>query len=322
MISPRTQPGSFIATSELPARRIDLQRMRVRTGPELSWRELRRLVSGEGLEILDELPGTELVFTARGARGARGDGAREACRMRVDPDGWGGAWITRELRAVDPKGARLRKTGLLRPGAWRNLSVRLGEGASIEETLPFPMDERIASPRVRRTLSTTIEAPPSRVWPWLMQMGCRRGGWYTYDRLDNGGVPSADEVIPGLQQLRVGDLIPWKPDGRDGYTVLALAEEEFLVLGSASLLDPFRHPDSLYVDTWTFMLEPIGAEATRLMTRIRADYPPGWQMSVLSSWLRFVHGVMGRAQLRHLKRRIETREARGLTGLRSGLRSV
>jgi hypothetical protein len=58
------------------------------------------------------------------------------------------------------------------------------------------------------TRAITIGAAPERVWPWLVQIGSGRAGWYSYDRLDNAGVPSATEIIPALQQLTAGDLVP------------------------------------------------------------------------------------------------------------------
>src|SRR5262249_60745902 len=55
------------------------------------------------------------------------------------------------------------------------------------------------------TMGVTIDAPPDQVWPWLVQMGGDRGGWYSWDRLDNGGRPSATEVHPEWQGLALGD---------------------------------------------------------------------------------------------------------------------
>jgi hypothetical protein len=54
-------------------------------------------------------------------------------------------------------------------------------------------------------LTITIRARPAEIWPWLVQMGCRRAGWYSYDGLDNGGVPSAERIVPELQRAEVGE---------------------------------------------------------------------------------------------------------------------
>ena len=56
-------------------------------------------------------------------------------------------------------------------------------------------------------MAVTIDAPPDQVWPWLVQMGGDRGGWYSWDRLDNGGRPSATEVHPEWQDLAFGDYV-------------------------------------------------------------------------------------------------------------------
>jgi hypothetical protein len=56
------------------------------------------------------------------------------------------------------------------------------------------------------TRAITIDAPPADVWPWLVQAGYRRAGFYSYDLLDNLGRPSADAVLPEWQHPRVGDL--------------------------------------------------------------------------------------------------------------------
>jgi hypothetical protein len=136
-------------------------------------------------------------------------------------------------------------------------------------------------------------------------MGCRRAGWYSIDRLDNGGIPSARRVIPELQQIRVGDVLPWKPEGEDGFTVLSQKENEALVLGTADLLKGPHLPSTPFDDTWVFVLEPIGEQATRLMTRVRADSRPALRMRLMGMWLSLAHWIMERAQLRNLKRRVE-----------------
>lgn len=82
-------------------------------------------------------------------------------------------------------------------------------GATAEEAArPLPGDGLVAKADYVATRAITIDAPPHQVWPWLVQIGSGRAGWYTYDRLDNAGMPSATEILPQLQQLAVGDLIP------------------------------------------------------------------------------------------------------------------
>ena len=81
-------------------------------------------------------------------------------------------------------------------------------------------------------MAVTIEAPPEQVWPWLVQMGWDRGGWYSWDRLDNAGRPSATEVHPEWQDLAFGDYVKaWSPGGSmDAWQVVALEQDRFLGL--------------------------------------------------------------------------------------------
>ena len=74
-------------------------------------------------------------------------------------------------------------------------------------------DDILSDAHAQLTHATTIDAPPGDVWPWLLQMGCQRAGWYSWDALDNAGLRSADRIIPELQHLAVGDVLPG-PAGR------------------------------------------------------------------------------------------------------------
>jgi hypothetical protein len=60
----------------------------------------------------------------------------------------------------------------------------------------LPGDEVIPHPISSQTHAITIDVPPDKVWPWLVQMGCGRAGWYSYDLLDNGGRHSATTINP------------------------------------------------------------------------------------------------------------------------------
>src|SRR4051812_39234872 len=93
-----------------------------------------------------------------------------------------------------------------------------------ERRAQLPGDDIIARPVVQTDHAVTIDAPPSAVWPWLIQMGWGRGGWYTarwVDKLffpENG--PSADRVEADLQHIQVGDFIPdGPPETKCGLTV-------------------------------------------------------------------------------------------------------
>jgi hypothetical protein len=178
----------------------------------------------------------------------------------------------------------------------------------IHEQLTLPGDELLPEARAEVTHAVDIEAAPEEVFPWLLQMGRRRGGWYSWDFLDNGGVPSADRIIPELQQLAVGDVLPIREAGPEGLAVLLLEPPRALVLGDVSLLGAGEERGSKPSrGTWAFLLEPEGERGTRLLTRVRVEYEPDARTAILRPLITLVHGVMERKQLRTLKRRVEAR---------------
>jgi pimeloyl-ACP methyl ester carboxylesterase len=174
----------------------------------------------------------------------------------------------------------------------------------------LPGDELLPSARAEVTHHVDIEAPPDEVWPWLVQMGRRRAGWYSWDLLDNGGVPSADRVVPELQRLSVGDILPIKAKGTEGFAVLVLDRPRALVVGDPTLL-PNRTRSDPHAPraTWAFALEPQGTASTRLRVRVRAEYEPSLAASLSRPIVAALHEIMERKQLRTLKERIEARSA-------------
>jgi hypothetical protein len=159
----------------------------------------------------------------------------------------------------------------------------------------LPGDGLVADARVGWTHAITIRARPAEIWPWLVQMGCRRAGWYSYDGLDNRGVPSAERILPELQHVQVGDLFPQRPKAEDLFVVRIVEPQRALVLG-----------DGAGSMSWAFVLEPVNDTNTRLITRSRGAY----DRLALGLMLRLVwhpvHFGMQRRQLLGLKRRAET----------------
>jgi hypothetical protein len=106
-------------------------------------------------------------------------------------------------------------------------------GATDDEiTGPYPGAELVPEGQRAATMAVTIGAPPGQVWPWLAQMGWNRGGWYSWDRIDNAGRPSATQVHPEWQDLTVGDqLRAWSPGGLLApWEVATLEPDRFLGL--------------------------------------------------------------------------------------------
>ena len=144
----------------------------------------------------------------------------------------------------------------------------------IMEQSELPGEELIPTPRKITTHSITIAAPSELVWPWLVQLGAGRAGWYSYDRIDNGGVPSARRIIPELQDIAVGDIMPAVPGTRDGFIIQKILPGKALVL-IVPIQTAAQEPDALVRMngelrvSWVLLLESIGREKTRLISRGR-----------------------------------------------------
>jgi hypothetical protein len=192
----------------------------------------------------------------------------------------------------------------------------LGWGASRKERRQsLPGDDLVAA-RWQTTRGIDIAAPAEEVWPWLVQMGYGRGGWYSYDWLERrvgagefveGG--SAKRLAPLLQQLAVGDTMALSPAG--GLTVAVLEPARALVLHyRMNLLTaaPARDSDPAILDwTWAFVLTPVSETSCRLLARVRADYRPSWLRPLLPFLLEPVHFLMERKMLRTIEQRVRRR---------------
>ncbi len=193
-------------------------------------------------------------------------------------------------------------------------------------------DDIITDPTALETRAIVVDAPPDRIWPWLVQMGYGRAGWYSYDAIDMTG-GSARDIVPELQHLAVGDIVPTHPGG--GFEVRILEPDHALVLYSdtslvkrqAEAAKAAGHeppPANLqatstfltasqpmdFAASWAFILEPLDGERTRLVERFRvrfgADDRP-WTKATLPV-VGFGVFLMVRRQLLGLRDRVEGME--------------
>ena len=245
-----------------------------------------------------------------------------AWAVRVLPRGEHDARVEVELRvdATDEESwTRFKRYfQLIGPGS---RFIRHAALAELSRTLGTPEPHQNERPRAGAALLPAagaqvthyvdIAAPPIVIWPWLVQMGCRRAGFYSVDALDNGGRRSAREIYPDLQHVAVGDVLPATSEGDDGFEVLRVEAPQVLLLGGLYDSDEKRQlafaaerPERFWQVTWAFVLEPLDAKTTRLHVRARAAFPSA---GLHLAWMRFVHHFMEKAQLRHLAARVEGR---------------
>ena len=168
-------------------------------------------------------------------------------------------------------------------------------GATDDEVASaMPGDDVVHHPTFDATRAVTIQARPEEIWPWLVQMGLTRAGWYSYDWLDNLGRPSAQHIIPELQHVTVGDVIPMSPDGKAGMWVKALEPNQWMLWG-----------DTKGAATWYWGLCPRDKNRTRLITRVRMHYHWTSPAILFDLLVEFTDIIMMRKCMLGIKQRVE-----------------
>jgi len=179
---------------------------------------------------------------------------------------------------------------------YRHWHVRWG-ATDDEVRGSMPGDEIIPRASLNATRAITIDAPPERVWPWIVQMGYRRAGFYTYDLIDNDGYPSADRVLEEYQHIAVGDWafpmnglfgIRFPLTETTAFKVKAFETNQWLL---------WEKPDS----TWAWVLKPLPGGRTRLISRQKAHYPEPFTMILME----FGDPPMVRSVLKGIQARAE-----------------
>jgi hypothetical protein len=167
---------------------------------------------------------------------------------------------------------------------------------------PLPGDELVANPNLVATRAITIRASADQVWPWIAQLGQGRGGFYSYDFLENlvgANIHSADRIVPELQDIEVGDEVLLGPEF--GYDVALLERGRSLVLRGGFPMENIAPP---YDATWAFVLRAEPEGTTRLLVRERYAYKRPWARLIVEP-TEALSFVMSQKMLRGIKARAE-----------------
>jgi hypothetical protein len=169
-----------------------------------------------------------------------------------------------------------------------------------EEQLPG--DDLIENAEITATRAITVRASADQVWPWIAQLGQGRGGFYSYDFLENlvgCDIHSADRIVPEWQDVKVGDEVRFAPEV--GLAVASLEQGRSLVLRGGV---PIGNTPAPYDSTWAFVLRDEPNKTTRLLVRERYAYTRPWARLIIEP-TEAISFVMSQKMLRGIKDRAE-----------------
>ncbi len=168
-------------------------------------------------------------------------------------------------------------------------------GATDEEIQrSMPGDDIVHKPSFNATRAVTIAAPAENIYPWIVQMGVGRAGWYSYDLLDNLARPSAESILPEHQNIHVGDIIPMSPDGKQGMLVKDFSKNTWMLWW-----------DNIGDSTWVWEIYNEGESHSRLVTRVHVKYRCFSPAIVFNFLIEFFDIWMMRKCMLGIKRRAE-----------------
>ena len=200
----------------------------------------------------------------------------------------------------------------------------------MEKNRVYPGDDLLTAAVIASTYAEDIQAEPAEIWPWIVQVGYHRGGWYIdawWDRLiqnyfwplivpkeDRGEFqPAAEEILRDLQNLQMGDIVPDGPPGTAYYEVAEMVLDHYMILRSSShfkyMLPKFTagtrfEPHGMF--TWAFILERRAPGITRLTIRFRGWGEPRLVVAFMKPVLLVVDYFHVREMLKGFKRRVES----------------
>lgn len=174
----------------------------------------------------------------------------------------------------------------------------------------LPGDDLVSEPAAQTTRAITIAAEPSVVWPWVVQIGADRGGFYSYDRLENLfglDIHSAESIVAAWQTRRIGDFVHGDAKGRGGWYVMEVRPNDALVLkvGDVKLGRPVERSEGIgWEFSWTFAVREGANGTTRLMVRERVGFANNLVKMIMAP-AGVISFVMTRKMLAGIKSRAE-----------------
>ena len=221
--------------------------------------------------------------------------------------------MARMLRTLAASGVTLAVAGA---AAWTALRPRVFTwGATAEEVVaPLPGDDLIVDPLYVTTRAITVHAPAEAVWPWVVQLGQNRGGFYTYDVLENLfhlDIHSADSIHPEWQDLKAGeDYVTLDPEEVMKMTIAVLEPPRAFVIRSGAPGEAPQPPGDFFKGelacSWAFVVDPVDADTSRLIVRWRATWrdTPAARVGVRLA-IEPMHFIMEEGMLRGIRDRAE-----------------
>jgi hypothetical protein len=177
----------------------------------------------------------------------------------------------------------------------------------------LPGDEILRDSRSVGTHAITVHAPAEALWPWLAQTGQDRGGFHSYEVLEDlvgCEMENLSLLDPRLQTWKLGDKLwmypPTKLGGVGHAVLMSYVPGRALGFGTRQIGTPLSQPVN---GTWSFVIEPIDGRTSRLLIRSRASGQPGWLGRAFNvAVFEPAHFAMERKMMTVLKARAEGRQ--------------
>jgi hypothetical protein len=186
---------------------------------------------------------------------------------------------------------------------------------AVEQSRALPGDEIVAFPAKTTTRALTIGVAADKAFPWLAQLGQNRGGFYSFELLEDlvgCEMPRAETLLPGAQEWLPGDqlwMYPYfKLDGAGGAPLVDFIPGRALAFATWNPASPHNQPPD---GSWAFVIEPIDASTSRFLVRGR-----GTELASVGGLLfdrvafEPIHFIMERRMMEGIERLAEGRKAR------------